>query len=78
MKVIGLGHYSRTGKDSLANRIAAHCTEMGVKAAKMPFAWKLKQIAHDLYAWDGLREPEFYDTPEGEKYRRFSLRPRPS
>lgn len=73
MKVIGLGHYSRTGKDSLANRIVANCIEMGVKAAKMPFAWKLKQIAYDLYAWDGLREPEFYDTSEGEKFRDIVL-----
>lgn len=73
MQVIGLGHYSRTGKDSLANRIVDGCQKRGLKAAKMPFAWKLKQIAHDLYAWDGLREPEFYDTPEGEKFRDIVL-----
>jgi len=73
MKVIGLGHYSRTGKDSLANRIVAGCQKRGLKAAKMPFAWKLKQIAYDLYAWDGLREPEFYDTPGGEKFRDIVL-----
>jgi hypothetical protein len=42
-------------------------------AKKIPFAWKLKQICHDLYAWDGLREPEFYDTPDGEKFRDIKL-----
>lgn len=66
MKIIGLGHYSRTGKDTLANAIISHSTR---PAKKIPFAWKLKQQSHELYAWAGLREPEFYDTPAGEKLR---------
>jgi hypothetical protein len=75
MKLIGLGHYSRTGKDTLAN----YCIEAlaakspGYRAKKIPLAWKLKDICHQLYAWDGLREPEFYDTPEGEPYRDIVL-----
>jgi hypothetical protein len=73
MKIIGLGHYSRTGKDSLANYLIQDLRCSGLVAKKIPFAWKLKQICHDLYAWDGLREPEFYDTPDGEKFRDIKL-----
>lgn len=67
MKILGLGHYSRTGKDTLANAMiewfGQFYPELTVK--KLPLAWKLKQITYELYAWAGVREPEFYDTPEG-------------
>lgn len=71
MKIIGLGHYSRTGKDTLANAVIAALNEYSpsLRVKKVPFAWKLKQIAHELYGWDGLREPGYYDTREGEKFR---------
>lgn len=70
---IGIGHYSRVGKDSFANRLVSEFETRGVKAVKRSFAWKLKQICHQLYSWDGLREPEFYETPEGEPYRNIPL-----
>lgn len=73
MKIIGLGHYSRTGKDTFANRLATLLKMAGINAVKRPFAWKLKQICYELYAWDGMREPEFYDTPEGAKLRDVPL-----
>jgi hypothetical protein len=75
MKIIGVGHYSRTGKDSLANAILASLKETAphLRVAKRPFAWKLKEIAHDLYAWAGLREPAYYDTPQGEIFRDIVL-----
>ncbi len=75
MKIIGLGHYSRTGKDSLANALLASIHEYDSyhMTKKISFAWKLKQIAFDLYAWDGMREPEFYETKEGEPYRDIVL-----
>jgi hypothetical protein len=74
MKIVGLGHYSRTGKDTFANALVDWIGKHSrLKAKKIPFAWKLKQICHDLYAWDGMREPEFYDTPEGEKFRDIML-----
>lgn len=40
---------------------------------QVPFAWKLKQVCHDLYDWAGLREPEFYETPEGAALRDVPL-----
>lgn len=75
MKIIGLGHYSRTGKDTLANSLilSAHEYRPGIRVAKRPFAWKLKEICHDLYDWAGMREPEFYDTKEGEPFRDIVL-----
>ncbi len=72
--IIGLGHYSRSGKDTFANHLVFHINHYTVfRAKKIPFAWKLKQICHDLYAWDGMREPEFYDTDEGAPLRDVKL-----
>jgi hypothetical protein len=36
-----------------------------IKVVKQSFAWKLKQITYELYAWAGFREPEYYETHEG-------------
>jgi hypothetical protein len=68
--IIGLGHYSRTGKDSFANYFV-ECMKKhgGVRVLKQSFAWKLKQITYELYAWAGMKPPEHYDTKEGEKDR---------
>jgi hypothetical protein len=73
MKIIlGLGHYSRTGKDTLADLLKAeidrisdpHCVTI-----KRAFAYKLKELCHATYQWAGLREPDYYDTPEGTPLR---------
>jgi hypothetical protein len=72
MKIIGLGHYSRTGKDSFANFLVQELSPH-LRVKKLPFAWKLKQISFELYAWDGMREPEFYETIEGAPYRDIKL-----
>jgi hypothetical protein len=71
--IIGLGHYRRVGKDTFANFLLEECAASGVKAEKGSFAYKMKQICHDLYAWAGLREPEFYETPEGAALREVPL-----
>jgi hypothetical protein len=70
-QVIGLGHYSRTGKDSFANFLVQYADLYAGNPSvkKKSLAWKLKQICHDLYGWAGVREPEFYDTEEGALYR---------
>lgn len=76
MKIIGLGHYSRTGKDTFADSLAKDIrirSSGDTKVKKIPFAWKLKDICHQLYSWDGLREAEFYDTEEGAPYRDILL-----
>lgn len=76
MKILGLGHYSRTGKDSLANMIIEQNVSNGMPIIikKISLAWKLKQICFDLYGWAGLQPPEYYDTKEGEPYRDITIR----
>jgi hypothetical protein len=79
MKYLGIGHYSRTGKDSLANMIIelnnGFNPENRIRIKKISLAWKLKQICYELYAWAGMMPPEHYDTPEGEGDRELILRP---
>ncbi len=72
---IGLGHYKRTGKDSFADFLirALHYRRPKLKVIKTSFAWKLKQICFELYAWAGLREPEFYETIHGGELREVVL-----
>lgn len=71
--IIGLGHYSRTGKDTLANYLVADARAAGLTAKKLSFAWKLKQITHELFGWAGVKPPEHYDTKDGEKDRMVRL-----
>lgn len=73
MKIIGLGHYSRTGKDTVANALVSELTHSNLRVKKISFAWKLKQIAHELYGWAGVKEPAHYETPEGEIDRTVKL-----
>lgn len=70
---IGLGHTSRCGKDTVANSLVYHLTAMNIAAKKIPFAWKLKEIAYDLYSWAGVERPEHYETKEGEQDRDIKL-----
>jgi hypothetical protein len=75
MRIVAVGHYSRTGKDSFANYLVQSIKELhpAMKVKKVSLAWKLKQVCFDLYGWAGVREPEFYDTPEGEPFRDIML-----
>lgn len=73
MKVIGLGHYSRTGKSLLATFIEQACKRRKLKCRVMPFAWKLKEVCYGLYAWAGHKSPDFYETQAGAKARKEPL-----
>lgn len=75
MKIIGIGHYSRTGKDTFANYLleAVHELNPQYRMRKQSFAWRLKQVTHELYGWAGLCEPAFYETVEGSKARHVKL-----
>jgi hypothetical protein len=46
---------------------------MGITAKKLSWAWKMKQIAHELYGWAGVEPPEHYETKEGEQDRDIKL-----
>ena len=71
--IIGFGHYSRVGKDTVANYLVEQARTKGILAKKISFAWKLKDISHQLYAWTGLREAEYYETDEGAELRNIVL-----
>ena len=60
MKIIAIGHYRRVGKDTFANSLVEKARQLDprLRVGKRSWAWKLKQICHELYAWAGLREPE--------------------
>jgi len=73
MHIIGIGHYSRVGKDTLASYLVQELERRGVSSRKASLAYKLKVVAHELYGWAGLREPEFYETDEGQQYRQVKL-----
>lgn len=69
--IIGLGHYSRTGKDTFANALVDILNEMDptLRVGRKSFASKLKEIAHDLYGWAGLQDEAYYNNPATEHER---------
>jgi hypothetical protein len=75
MKIIAIGHYRRVGKDTFANYVIDHVHRRNpsIRIGKRSWAWKLKQICYELYAWAGLREPEFYETEPGASLREVPL-----
>jgi len=72
-KFFGFGHYSRTGKDTVALAMKVIGEEKGLNVQIRPFAGKLKAVAHDLYGHLGLKDMDFYNTPRGEEYRDVKL-----
>ena len=66
--LIALGHYSRTGKDTVG---AILQRKLGgpTKCLLVSWAAPVKQTCHQLWGWAGVREPEYYDTPEGAAAR---------
>ena len=72
--IIGLGTASGVGKDSCANYFIEYLKEYSsIWATKLSFAWKLKDVAWQLYSWAGVKEPAFYDTTIGRKERNIIL-----
>lgn len=73
--LIGIGHRSGHGKDTLADFMVQQIKAKFPKhkVLKYPFAWKIKLIAYDLYKQFGVREPEYYDTLAGRGDRNVVL-----
>jgi len=64
MIIIGLGHASRQGKDTLGKLIVERCMEYKYKPSLVSFAFPLKQVCWDMYEWAGVQPGYFYDEPE--------------
>lgn len=73
--IVALGHYSRTGKDTFVRECMAEIKRIDstIPCHQFSFAAKLKDISHQLFGGFGLEDEEFYNTPEGEKYRDIPL-----
>jgi len=69
--IIGLGHYSRTGKDTFANALLQSLYRFNpeLRVARKSFATKLKEITHELYGWAGLGNEAYYNDPAHEHER---------
>jgi hypothetical protein len=61
--IIGFGHRRRVGKDSLVS-LVAETSEIHTdwRVARASFARRLKEEAHRLFRYAGLKGPEFYDA----------------
>jgi hypothetical protein len=65
MKIIGLGHQKRTGKDTVANFMVDYLREKGYVAEKVGFADELKEQCYHLFSWAGLKWGNYYEgNPE--------------
>lgn len=73
MIIVAFGHKSRVGKDTSAKLLETALRLAGRRTKKVSFAAKLKQAAHLMFAWAGLREAAYYETEEGAKARAIKL-----
>lgn len=74
MKIVGLGYKSRSGKDTLANMLVSKFRLAGIGDVRLvPFARKLKQVAHDLYGMYGLKDEAFYNEQANAHLRDVPL-----
>ena len=69
MKIVGIGYKKGSGKDQFATFMHTfiRCTSPGLCVKRVSFADKLKDIAHQLYHWAGLREGGYYETYRDKK-----------
>jgi len=72
-KIVGFGHYSRTGKDTTADALISALRSRGIVAQKRSFASPLKAVAQTLYGHLGLESEAFYNKKENEHLRGVKL-----
>lgn len=67
--IIGLGHLSRVGKDTLALQLYTHFRQQfpDQQVLIIPFARKLKSICHILFEPYGLENEQYYDDHPKER-----------
>lgn len=65
--IIGLGHRKRVGKDTFAGFLDEALSSMGWWVIKLPFALRMKEVAHDLFQWSGLGDALLYECNQDLK-----------
>lgn len=68
--ILAFAHKRRAGKDTAVKFAMAHLafTRPALIVKRVSFADKLKNVAHQLYGWAGLREGGYYeDHPEAKE-----------
>lgn len=69
-RIVGLGHLSRVGKDSAATYLQHHLQARGKSVKCVSFAWKLKEVAFDLFEYLGVKRPVYYENhPEARQVK---------
>jgi len=61
LKVIGIGHSSRVGKDSVARELALCARQAKIEAQTISLAWLLKEAAHSIFQHYGLAPGAAYE-----------------
>jgi hypothetical protein len=54
--LIGISGKAGSGKDTTADFIIEYCSERGILSEKLPYAKSLKNIAKDVFGWDGKKD----------------------
>jgi len=73
MDIIAFGHKKRCGKNTAATyaaqRLKYHFPDAWIRVTS--FAWKIKDVANQLYRWAGVQTPEYYEDHQDEKEKRL-------
>lgn len=72
MQLIGLGHLSRTGKDSSATYLQHHLQARGKTVKCVSFAWRLKEISFELFEYLGVKQPVYYENRPEARQKKLS------
>lgn len=69
MKIVGVGYKKGSGKDQFVTFVHTfiRCTKPGIHIKRVSFADKLKDVAHQLYHWAGLKSSTYYEAYRDRK-----------
>jgi len=71
--IIAIGHRKGVGKDTFAIYLIDKLAREGVAAERFAFADALKDMAHRLWSWAGLKSAKHYETKQGRTEREVIL-----
>ena len=72
MKIIAFGHRQGVGKDTAAEYLTEVMSPKS-RVGSVGFADKVKDVAHQIFGWAGLRPGSFYDVEKNRYLREVRL-----